>query len=60
MKWKGGGGEFKKHITYSLKDLMINWKASQQKINVLISVWSLGKSNKASVQITNTELKISC
>lgn len=28
---KGGGG--KKHITYSLKDLMINWKASQQKIN---------------------------
>lgn len=31
MKWRGG--EFKKHITYSLKDLMINWKASQQKIN---------------------------
>lgn len=30
---KGGGGGFKKHITYSLKDLMINWKASQQKIN---------------------------
>lgn len=28
-----GGWEFKKHITYSLKDLMINWKASQQKIN---------------------------
>lgn len=32
MKW-GGVIEFKKHITYSLKDLMINRKASQQKIN---------------------------